>query len=160
MVVNPVIIDPEASLADALTLMKQHGITGIPVVEPDPFDKPGRLVGILTNRDVRFATDPRQRVRELMTKEATGNGTGRGWARKRRSACSTNTGSKSGPWWTTSTVARLDHRQGHQRKAVANPNACKDEQGRLRVAAATTAGTEGFERAEAAHSSWCRPRHR
>src|ERR1700719_739454 len=66
MVVNPVTIDPQASLAEALALMKEHGISGIPVVEQDTKDArrtaPGKLVGILTNRDVRFATDPRQRV--------------------------------------------------------------------------------------------------
>ena len=62
MVVNPVTIHPDESLADALQLMSSHRISGIPVVESD-----GRLVGILTNRDVRFADDPRQRVSELMT---------------------------------------------------------------------------------------------
>jgi IMP dehydrogenase len=69
MVVNPVTIHPEASLADALALMKEHGISGIPVVERGTSGVPGKLVGILTNRDVRFATDPRQKVAELMTKE-------------------------------------------------------------------------------------------
>src|SRR6201987_229523 len=64
MVVNPVTIEPGATLADALTLMKEHGISGVPVVERN-----GKLVGILTNRDVRFATDPDQRVSELMTKD-------------------------------------------------------------------------------------------
>jgi IMP dehydrogenase len=62
MVVNPVTIHPDETLADALQLMASHRISGIPVVESD-----GRLVGILTNRDVRFADDPRQRVSELMT---------------------------------------------------------------------------------------------
>src|SRR5262245_45774702 len=66
MVVNPLTITPDATLADALTLMKDHGISGIPVVTGG---KPGKLVGILTNRDVRFATDPRQKVSELMTHE-------------------------------------------------------------------------------------------
>ena len=72
MVVNPVTIHPDATLADALALMQEHGISGIPVVEGGGNGKrqrPGKLVGILTNRDVRFATDPRQRVSELMTKE-------------------------------------------------------------------------------------------
>src|SRR5947209_17264495 len=69
MVVNPVTIAPDATLADALDLMKSHGISGIPVVEGGGNGKPGRLAGILTNRDVRFATDPRQKVSELMTKE-------------------------------------------------------------------------------------------
>ena len=64
MVVNPVTIHPDETLADALRLMADHRISGIPVVERGS----GRLVGILTNRDVRFASDPRQRVAELMTK--------------------------------------------------------------------------------------------
>ena len=58
MVVNPLTIDPDATLADALTLMKHNGISGIPVVEGNGARNPGKLVGILTNRDVRFATDP------------------------------------------------------------------------------------------------------
>src|SRR6478609_6159829 len=69
MVVNPVTIHPDATLADALELMKSYSISGIPVVEGGGNGRAGKLVGILTNRDVRFATDPRQRIAELMTKE-------------------------------------------------------------------------------------------
>src|SRR6201981_4264420 len=69
MVVNPVTIDPGATLADALALMQDYRISGIPVVEGGGNGRAGKLVGILTNRDVRFATDPRQKVAELMTKE-------------------------------------------------------------------------------------------
>src|SRR6202790_4394663 len=77
MVGNPVTIHPQATLAQARTLMKEHGISGIPGGERgagfSPINvspsAPGKLVGILTNRDVRFATDPRQTVAELMTKE-------------------------------------------------------------------------------------------
>src|SRR6516165_7682845 len=69
MVVNPVTIDPGATLSDALALMQDHRISGIPVVEGGGNGRAGKLVGILTNRDVRFATDPRQKVAELMTKE-------------------------------------------------------------------------------------------
>ncbi|HEY1259313.1 MAG TPA: IMP dehydrogenase [Stellaceae bacterium] len=69
MVVNPVTIHPGATLADALALMKEHNISGIPVVEGGGNGRAGKLVGILTNRDVRFATDPRQKVAELMTKD-------------------------------------------------------------------------------------------
>ena len=65
MVVNPLTIHPEQTLADALGLMEQHQISGFPVVERGS----GKLVGILTNRDVRFASDRSQPVRELMTKE-------------------------------------------------------------------------------------------
>src|SRR5215469_6590535 len=59
MVVNPLTIGPDATLADALALMSNHGISGIPVVIGGGGAKPGKLVGILTNRDVRFATDPK-----------------------------------------------------------------------------------------------------
>ena len=69
MVVNPLTIHPDATLADALALMKEHNISGIPVVEGGGNGKAGKLVGILTNRDVRFATDMRQTVAELMTKD-------------------------------------------------------------------------------------------
>src|SRR5438876_9183063 len=69
MVVNPVTIGPGATLADALALMRDHRISGIPVVEGGGNGRAGKLVGILTNRDVRFATDPRQKVAELMTKD-------------------------------------------------------------------------------------------
>jgi IMP dehydrogenase len=65
MVVNPVTIHPDETLADALRLMADHKISGIPVVER----RSGRLTGILTNRDVRFADDPRQPVTELMTRD-------------------------------------------------------------------------------------------
>ncbi len=64
MVVNPITMTPEQSLADALELMKIHRISGIPIVE-----KSGKLCGILTNRDVRFAENPNQPVSELMTSE-------------------------------------------------------------------------------------------
>jgi IMP dehydrogenase len=68
MVVNPVTISPNARLADALTLMEQYHISGIPVVDGNG-KGPGKLVGILTNRDVRFASEGGQKVAELMTKD-------------------------------------------------------------------------------------------
>jgi IMP dehydrogenase len=68
MVVNPLTIEPTATLQEALDLMKLNRISGVPVVERGG-GKAGKLVGILTNRDVRFANDPRQRVSELMTKD-------------------------------------------------------------------------------------------
>jgi IMP dehydrogenase len=147
MVVNPVTIHPDASLAEALALMQDHGISGIPVVEHNSKGGPGKLVGILTNRDVRFATDRRQKVAELMTKErlvTVREGVSQDEAK------------------------RLLHQHRIEKllvvdaqyrcvglitvkdieKAVANPHACKDEQGRLRVAAATTVGDAGFKRTE------------
>jgi IMP dehydrogenase len=69
MVVNPLTIAPNATLAEALALMSENRISGIPVVEGGSPTHPGKLVGILTNRDVRFANDPRQKVSELMTKD-------------------------------------------------------------------------------------------
>src|SRR6201990_3375010 len=69
MVVNPLTIAPDATLADALSLMKDHGISGIPVVTGGGNNIRGKLVGILTNRDVRFATNPNQKISELMTHE-------------------------------------------------------------------------------------------
>src|ERR1700749_2949510 len=67
MVVNPLTIGPDATLADAQALMQAHGFSGIPVVTGGSKGVPGKLVGILTNRDVRFAKDPRQKISELMT---------------------------------------------------------------------------------------------
>src|SRR3954454_23987381 len=64
MVVNPISMTPVQTLAEALELMKSHRISGIPIV-----DKLGKLCGILTNRDVRFAENPRQKISELMTRE-------------------------------------------------------------------------------------------
>ncbi len=147
MVVNPVTIHPEATLADAHALMQEHHISGIPVVEGGGNGKAGKLVGILTNRDVRFATDPRQKVSELMTKDRL--------VTVRESV-------------SQDEAKRLLHQRRIEKllvvdsdyrcvglitvkdieKAVANPNACKDEQGRLRVAAATTVGDAGFKRSE------------
>ncbi|MFH1158343.1 MAG: IMP dehydrogenase [Pseudomonadota bacterium] len=64
IIVHPITIRPDATLADALKLMRQHGISGIPVTRAN-----GTLVGILTNRDVRFAENPEQLVKDLMTSE-------------------------------------------------------------------------------------------
>src|SRR5580658_5352669 len=69
MVVDPITIFPDATLADALKLMRRSAISGIPVVERGANGKPARLVGILTNRDVRFADNPQQRISELMTRD-------------------------------------------------------------------------------------------
>jgi IMP dehydrogenase len=148
MVVNPVTIHPNATLADAFDLMKQHGISGIPVVEGGGNGKAGKLVGILTNRDVRFATDPRQKVSELMTKDelvTVRENVGQNEAKK---LLHQNRIEKllvvDDQYRCVGLITVKDIE-----KAVANPNACKDEQGRLRVAAATTVGDKGFARTEA-----------
>ncbi len=144
MVVNPVTIAPEQTLADALALMRHHRISGIPVVETGS----GRLVGIVTNRDVRFADDPAQPVSQLMTHEnlvTVRDGVDREEAK------------------------RLLHRHRIEKlvvvddayrciglitvkdieKSTAFPNACKDDRGRLCVAAACGVGDVGIGRAEA-----------
>jgi IMP dehydrogenase len=154
MVVNPVTINPGAMLEDALKLMKENRISGIPVVEPDKGGRGGKLVGILTHRDVRFATNPRTPVSQLMTKEKLVT-------------------VKSGV--DPDEAKRLLHQHRIEKlvvvddayrcvglitvkdieKAELNPNACKDEQGRLRVAAATTVGEDGHERTERLIAAGC-----
>ena len=149
MVVNPITISPDATLGEARALMEANRISGIPVVEVG-----GRLVGILTNRDVRFADNPAQPVRELMTHENLA---------------------------TVPAGVSLDEakRLLHQRRiekllvvdaafhciglitvkdmerAITYPDATKDATGRLRVAAATTVGDKGFERTEALLAAEC-----
>ncbi|MEH6715774.1 IMP dehydrogenase [Parasphingorhabdus flavimaris] len=149
MVVNPITIAPDATLAEAQATMEQNRISGIPVVE-----KSGKLVGILTNRDVRFAENPKQLVSELMTKDNLAT--------------------------VPAGVSQEDARRTlHQRriekllvvdndyrcvglitvkdieKAVTYPNATKDGTGRLRVAAASTVGEAGLERTQALIDAEC-----
>ena len=144
MVINPVTISPLETLADALDLMDRHKISGIPVVEKDS----KKLVGILTNRDVRFATDRSESVSTLMTKEDLITV---------REAINMED------------AKRLLHRHRIEKlivvdedyrcvglvtvkdieKAQLHPDANKDEKGRLRAAAATGVGDAGYERAEA-----------
>ena len=149
MVVNPITITPDATLGSAQALMRHHKISGIPVVEAS-----GRLVGILTNRDVRFAADLMQPVRELMTHENLA----------------------TVPLGTSGDEARrlLHHRRIEKllvvddayrciglitvkdiEKAVNYPSATKDSAGRLRVAAATTVGEKGMERTRALIDAEC-----
>jgi IMP dehydrogenase len=149
MVVNPITIAPEATLGEARALMQVNKISGIPVVEAS-----GRLVGILTNRDVRFADNPAQPVRELMTHENLAT-------------------VRAGV--TQEEARRLLHQRRIEKllvvddayhciglitvkdieKAVTYPNATKDAAGRLRVAAATTVGDKGFARTEALLAAEC-----
>jgi IMP dehydrogenase len=147
MVVNPVTIHPQAPLVEALNLMKSHSISGIPVVEGGNNGRAGKLVGILTNRDVRFATDPDQPVSELMTKESlitVDESVGHDEAKKllhQHRIEKLVVVDENYRCVGLITVKDIE-------KAVTNPNACKDEQGRLRVAAATTVGEAGYERTE------------
>jgi len=144
MVVNPITIEPHATLAEALGLMKRHGISGIPVAEQPS----GRLVGILTNRDVRFATNLQQPVAELMTKDrliTVREGVDRDEAKRILHQ------------YRIEKLLVVDDAQTcvglitvkDIEKAQLHPQACKDERGRLRVAAATGTGPDGLARAEA-----------
>jgi IMP dehydrogenase len=144
MVLNPITIEPRETLERALALMDQNSISGIPVVETR---SSGKLVGILTNRDVRFATNPKQPIAELMTKErlvTVKEGVSREDAKR---------------LLHQHRIEKLIVVDDNYRciglitvkdieKAQKYPNACKDDQGRLRVAAATSVGSDGFERAE------------
>ena len=149
MVVNPLTIGPDATLGDAQTLMREHGISGIPVVENGGSGGhvTGKLVGILTNRDVRFASDPAQKVSDLMTHE-------------RLVTVRENVDQDEAKRLLhTHRIEKLLVVDGAGRcvgllpvkdmeKSQLNPHAAKDAQGRLRVAAATSVGDDGFERAE------------
>ena len=148
IVVNPVTIEPEATLADALQLMADHKISGIPVTEQSAGGSQGRLVGILTNRDVRFASDPNQRVAELMTKEHLITVSDSVDQEEAKRLLHQHRIEKllvvDGEYRCTGLITVKDIE-----KAQLHPNACKDEHGRLRVAAATTVGEKGFDRTEA-----------
>jgi len=145
MVVNPVTIHPDATLADALALMQRHKISGIPVVAGS--NGPSRLMGILTNRDVRFASDPSQKVAELMTKERLVTVTEGVDPEEAKRLLHQHRIEKL-------LVVDDDYRcvglitVKDIEKSSLNPNAAKDEQGRLRVAAASTVGDNGLERSE------------
>ncbi len=141
MVVNPLTLTPDATLDEARTIMNDRKISGFPVIEPD-----GKLVGILTNRDMRYATNPKQKVSELMTKDKLVT---------------------VRPHASREEITRLLHQHRIERlivvdeafrciglvtvkdieKAQKHPHAAKDGEGRLRVAAASTVGEKGFERA-------------
>src|SRR6185437_9464303 len=147
MVVNPLTIHPEATLADALALMKENNISGVPVVDGGGNGRAGKLVGILTNRDVRFATDVRQKVSELMTKDGLITVTEGVNQEEAKRLLHQHRIEKlvvvDAQYRCVGLITVKDIE-----KAVANPNACKDDQGRLRVAAATTIGDAGYERTE------------
>ena len=145
MVVDPFTISPNATLAEALHIKDTHGFSGIPVVEDD-----GRLVGILTNRDVRFAQDPNQKVGELMTKDepnkplVTIKGeVNRDEAKKllhQHRIEKLLVVDDKYHCVGLITVKDIEKEQEH-------PHACKDSNGSLRVAAATGVGKDGIERA-------------
>ena len=143
MVVNPITMRPEQTLAEALELMSANRISGIPVVEAN-----GKLAGILTNRDVRFAENPGQPVSELMTRDnlaTVPQGTSQEDARRilhQRRIEKLLVVDSAGHCVGLITVKDIE-------KSVASPLATKDGEGRLRVAAATTVGEAGFARSAA-----------
>ncbi len=149
MVINPITITPDATLGDAQALMTLNRISGIPVVAEG-----GKLVGILTNRDVRFAANPAQPVRELMTAEnlaTVSEGVSQEEARRLLHARRIEkllVVDKNYHCVGLITVKDIE-------KAVLHPDATKDAAGRLRVAAATTVGDKGFERTEALVDAGC-----
>jgi len=149
MVVNPITVTPDQTLAEALELMKSNRISGIPVVE-----RSGKLCGIITNRDVRFAENPKQPVSELMTKENLATvplGTSQEEAQRilhQRRIEKLLVVDDAHHCVGLITVKDIE-------KSVAAPFATKDAEGRLRVAAATTVGDSGFARSEALVAAGC-----
>src|SRR5690606_1609513 len=149
MVINPVTIGPDSTLGEARELMVRHKISGIPVTDGN-----GRLCGILTNRDVRFADNPLQPVRELMTSEnlaTVREGVSQDEARRilhQRRIEKLLVVDDAFRCVGLITVKDIE-------KAVLYPDATKDHVGRLRVAAATTVGDKGFERTEALVDAEC-----
>ena len=144
MVINPVTIGPDQTLADALRLMSEHQISGIPVVERGS----GKLVGILTNRDVRFADNMAEPVRQLMTQDklvTVREGVKREEAKRLLHQYRIEKLLVvDGDYRCIGLITVKD-----MEKAQAYPAASKDEKGRLRVAAAVGVGSDGLKRAEA-----------
>ena len=154
MVVHPLTLTPDATLAEAWKIMDDHKISGFPVVDKKDANGVGKLVGILTNRDMRFASNPQQKVSELMTREKLVT---------------------VKPGASREEVTKLLHRHRIERlivvdedyrciglitvkdieKARAYPHAAKDAEGRLLIAAASSVGDSGFERAEALVDAGC-----
>ncbi|HEY0281230.1 MAG TPA: IMP dehydrogenase, partial [Rhizomicrobium sp.] len=154
MVVNPLTIGPDATLADALALMEHHHISGIPVVVGASPAGAGKLVGILTNRDVRFATDTSLKVAELMTKEnlvTVREGVKMDEAKKLLHARRIEKLLVVDDAYRCVGLITVKDIE----KAQKFPNACKDERGRLRVAAAVNVGADGLKRAMALVAAEC-----
>lgn len=149
IVYSPVTLTPEQTLADAKALMERYGFSGFPVV-----DAQRRVLGIVTNRDMRFAQDDATPVRAMMTaedlavlREPADRDEAISLMRARRIEKLLIT---DGEGVLTGLLTLKD-----TEKAVLNPNACKDPLGRLRVAAATTVGDAGFERSQALIDAGC-----
>lgn len=149
VVFNPVTLTADQTLADAKALQERYKVTGFPVI-----DGSGRVVGIVTNRDMRFATDDNTPVRAMMTtenlailQEPADLDEARSLMQARRIEKLLVT---DGAGKLTGLLTLKD-----SELAVLNPHACKDDLGRLRVAAATTVGDAGFERSQALLDAGC-----
>lgn len=143
IVYNPITLTPDQTLADAKALQARYNVSGFPVV-----DDQGRVLGIVTNRDMRFASDDKTPVKHMMTNEnlamltePADRGEALSLMKARRIEKLLVT---DGQGVLTGLLTLKDSEQ-----SVLNPTACKDDLGRLRVAAATTVGDAGFERSQA-----------
>jgi IMP dehydrogenase len=146
MVIDPITIHPDATLAQALELMRRHNISGIPVVEAGPAGLPARIVGIVTNRDVRFADDASQPVAEFMTKKVITVREGVRPDEARRLLHQHRIEKLVVVDDEDRCVGLLTVKD--MEKATLYPLACKDPEGRLRVAAASSVGAKGQARSE------------
>ena len=143
IVYNPITLTANQTLADAKKLADRYNVTGFPVVDED-----GRVVGIVTNRDMRFASDDATPVKAMMTaenlailREPADRARAIAMMKERRIEKLLVT---DGSGHLTGLLTLKD-----TEKSVLNPLACKDDLGRLRVGAASTVGNEGFERSVA-----------
>lgn len=150
MVINPVTIHPDTTLGEIRAIVAERKISGFPVVDPAS----GKLVGILTNRDMRFDTDPTRKAAELMTqgdlitvREGAGRDEARALLRDRKIE---RVIVVDEAYRATGLITMKDIE-----KAQAHPNAAKDDQGRLLVGAASTVGDAGYERAMALADAGC-----
>ncbi|MEL6521153.1 MAG: IMP dehydrogenase [Pseudomonadota bacterium] len=149
VVYNPITLKPDQTLADAKALQERYRITGFPVI-----DENGRVMGIVTNRDMRFATDPATPVSVMMTSDNLAMLTEPADLDEARSLMAARRIEKllvvnvEGRLTGLLTIKDIE-------QAVLNPQACKDKLGRLRVAAATSVGDSGFARAEALIDAGC-----
>ncbi len=143
IVYSPITLKPDQTLADARELAERYNVTGFPVV-----DDAGRVVGIVTNRDMRFASDDRTPVHAMMTSE---NLAVLREPADREEARSLMQARRIEKLLVVNAEGRLTGllTLKDTEKAVLHPMACKDDLGRLRVAAATTVGDAGFERSAA-----------
>ncbi len=144
MIVDPVTMRPEQRIHEALEVMANYKISGVPVT-----DAQGRLVGILTNRDLRFETDPNKRHLRADDARRAWSPSPRAPRSRRRRLCCTSTRSRSS--WSSTRAGNLKGLITVKdiQKMIEYPNACKDGFGRLRVGAAVGASGDYLERARA-----------